>query len=250
MKKAPKVKRFKKRWIIILLFVFVIGVSYYKSYALYQFYSKFYVIYLLKYSIEDIIKIINEKVEIGDAKDLQIFVNRALRAYPNNYQIMKHASNALFKLGAVERGIALALLAYEHVDITTAELYNLIQLLYERENYSDIIAVMRNHAQLKDSRIAGMLGIALYFNGNYEEAISELEQSLPTNDIERLFFLAMSCIKTGKDLKAVTYLERAYMLDKTNKRIISELVALYGRIGQSGKASKLIDTLSWRSRGN
>jgi len=254
MKKDKKTKKGKKKWIIIILLISIAGISYFKSYEIYRFYSKLYMVYWFKYSVEDIIRIINDKAEIGNIRDLQIFVNRALNTYPNNYNIMKHAGNAFIKLGSVERGIAMLLIAYDHIDITSSELYNLVKLLFESENYKDIISVMRTHERLKDSRIAGMLGISLYFSERYEEAIPELKLALRSrhqgSDLDKLFFLAMSYIKTGRDSQALPYLERAYRLDETNRRIISELVALYGRLGQTRKASQLMENLSWRLRWN
>jgi tetratricopeptide (TPR) repeat protein len=254
-KNDTKTKKGKKKWIIIILLISALGISYFSSYKVYGFYSKLYIIYWCKYSPDDIIKIIDNKSiiksnikNVKDIRDLQIFIDMSLRAYPNNHEIMKSAGIAYIKADLIEKGLAMSVLAYEHGDITPSELYNISKMIYERKNYEDVISFIRSHENLKDLRLAGMLGTSLYFIEKYDEAIPELEYSLNTqdNDPEKLFFLAVCYIKTGKDLQALPYLERAYAYDKNNKKIIGELVALYGRIGQTKKASELVNSLSWR----
>jgi len=201
-----------------------------------------YIIYWCKYLADDIVKIIDS----GNIK--QSFIDMSLRAYPNNQKIMHSAGNAYMKAGLIDKGLEMSVLAYEGGDIPLSELYNLSKIMFDRKNYADVVSFVKSHEQMKDARIAGLLGTSLFFLERYDEAIVELEHSLRAqgSDIEKLFFLATCYIKTGKDLQALPHLERAYSLDKTNRKIIGDLVALYGRLGQTQKASDLLNSLSWR----
>jgi tetratricopeptide (TPR) repeat protein len=247
-KKDTKKKKGKKRWIVLILLIFAVGISYFYSYKVYGFYSKLYIIHWCKYLPDDIIKIIENKSAAKNIKDLQMFIDMSLRAYPNSNEIMKSAAMAYFKEDLIEKGLELYILAYEHKDMPSSELYNISKMIFEHKNYEDVVSLIRAHSQSKDLKITSLLGAALYFLERYDEAIPELENSLLAqgNDIENLVFLAICYIKIGKDLKALPYLEKAYASDKNNRKIISELVALYGRIGQTKKAAELMNSLSWR----
>ena len=251
MKKNKNSKKLIKNLLIITLLAFTAGISYFYSYKVYSFYSKLYIMYWRKYLPDDIVKIIERKSETrNNITELQEFVDRSLQAYPNNHEIMKSAGLAYIKLGLLEKGVGLYLLAYERRVVPTPELYNLAKMLFEQRDYRSVISLVRAHSQSKDSKIAGILGTSLFFVGRFEEAIPELEQYVykQGDDIDRLFFLGMSYVNLGSDLQALPYLERAYRLDKTNRKIIGELVALYGRIGETKKASQLVNSLSWRLR--
>ena len=96
--------------------------------------------------------------------------------------------------------------------------------------------------------ISFLAGCVFYTRGEYFQAARECEKALEIYPHSAAFWLlALSCARTSRYEKAVEAMEKAVNVTKRGPALVGGLGFLYGKLGKTEEARKLIAELSSRS---
>ena len=230
-----------KNKLIFVLLATTVALSVAYSRELYVLYITTYYTRIKKETLDTSLanaRALFEKEKYGE---LESYIGRLQVMYPDNRELKRLLGLSVIKLGRRLEGARMVVRTIAPGE-DIAGLAGIVEILYEEEQYADIVDLLARRNLSGDRYLIQIYGTALFHEKDCARAIPRLSEAirLGSADLNVRLYRGLCLEKTGRLDEAIADFEEAYRIDPVRKDVQQALARAYRKAKRFEQAARLM----------
>lgn len=229
-----------KKFIVFILFGFLMYSSVRYSDTVYRFYIRTY--YNHFYTEDELVKKGWALYDDGKYEKLREYLGPLLDIYVWNNELKRIAGLNYIKLGEPVRGAEIYASSFENGSGESADLMKVLKILFQSGNYGEVVFFYDKNLMRNNVNTAFYYGASLYHLGRNRESLSSLMFARANGFIgdEIDYYTGLALESEGRLKEAAAMLRSAHETNSYNKDIRKALIRVYRKSGDYWMAELLL----------
>lgn len=231
-----------KKLIFLLVISGIVYGSYRYSAPVYNFFLKAYYVHFKKENEPELSKHASRLYDEKKYEESRKLAQAGARIFPESFAIRKILGLSMIKLGERKKGGELIVSAIGENRLSAAELAVVSDILYEDENYGDLIPLLMRSGVDGDPVLQFYLGASFFKSGEYKKSLAYLSAARRAGKtgFEINYILGLSYEKNRMYKESAAALEEAHHYNDRAHDLNRALARVYSKLGRYSDAEKIV----------
>ncbi|OHD64021.1 MAG: hypothetical protein A2176_05350 [Spirochaetes bacterium RBG_13_51_14] len=238
----PKRRIKIKNYLIFILIVSSVTLSYFYSREVYTFFMRSYYEKIRGRSIEQQLSRAREMYRNREYTELEEYLRTLIIVYPENRDLRKLEGLTLIKLGKRDRGVDMILTAGGDEPMPEVQLEETVSALFEQKRYGDIAEIFKKNSPGANPNLLYYYGVSLFETEKYAGSTRYLKRAIEEGrrDYKVYHYIGRAYVASGDTRASLPYLDRARNLNVEDPDVANSLAGAYQKLGRYDDAARIL----------